>query len=165
MFSIMFSCNIAQTYTAKTGVNSMTKAILILNGPNLNMLGAREPSIYGNHTLDDIEKACEKKAKTLGFEAVCRQSNSESEIVSWIQETNAKAIVINAAAYTHTSVAIRDALLSRKLPFIEVHLSNVYAREEFRHHSFLSDVAFGVVSGLGVEGYKAAIEVVSQHIK
>lgn len=140
----------------------MTKAILVLNGPNLNMLGKREPSIYGHYTLADIEKESVACAKDAGATAECLQSNSEAEIVTWIQETKADAVVINAAAYTHTSVAIRDALLARKLPFVEVHISNVYAREEFRHHSFLSDVAIGVVSGLGIEGYKAAIRMLAK---
>lgn len=143
----------------------MTKAILILNGPNLNMLGKRETSIYGSQTLGEIENICQTIAKDLGFKADCKQSNSEADLISWIQETDASAVVINAAAYTHTSVGIRDALLARKLPFVEVHISNVFAREEFRHHSFLSDVAVGVVSGLGVEGYLAAIKTLSTHLK
>lgn len=153
------------TYTAKIGANSMTKAILILNGPNLNMLGKREPDIYGNQSLKDIENACTARATKLGLAAECQQSNSEAELVTLIQQTEASAVVINAGAYTHTSVAIRDALLSRGLPFIEVHISNVFAREEFRHHSFLSDVAVGVVSGFGVEGYLAAIQTLAEHME
>ncbi len=141
----------------------MTKAILVLNGPNLNMLGEREPSIYGKQSLADIESACVARAKEVGFKAECYQSNSESDLVTLIQQTEAVGVVINAGAYTHTSVAIRDALLSRKLPFVEVHISNVFAREKFRHHSFLSDAAVGVVSGLGVEGYLSAIQALTAH--
>lgn len=140
----------------------MTKAILVLNGPNLNMLGTREPEVYGRKTLADIDKECIAEGKKLGVSIECKQSNIEGELVGWIQQTKADAIVINAGAYTHTSVAIRDALLSKGITFIEVHISNVFAREEFRHHSFFADIAKGVVSGLGSYGYIAAIQALAQ---
>ncbi len=141
----------------------MAKKILILNGPNLNMLGTREPEIYGRETLADIQKLCEKKAKTLGLSCDFRQSNSESEMVGWIQESKktASGIIINAGAYTHTSVAIRDALLIAGLPIIEVHISNIFKREDFRHHSFISDIAQGMICGLGSQGYVLALEAIS----
>jgi 3-dehydroquinate dehydratase-2 len=143
----------------------MTKAILVLNGPNLNMLGSREPSIYGAKTLKDIAKECQDEGKKQGCTITFEQTNSESELISWIQQTQVQGIVVNAGAYTHTSVALRDALLSRAIPFVEVHLSNVFAREAFRHHSFLSDIALGVVTGLGSLGYRVAIEALSHHLK
>ncbi|MCE3232057.1 MAG: aroQ [Rickettsiaceae bacterium] len=138
----------------------MTKTILIINGPNLNLLGTREPEIYGAETLADVQKSCEKTAKELGFKCDFRQSNDEGEIVNWIQESRKKhqGIIINAGAYTHTSIAIRDALLSSDLPIIEVHISNIFKREEFRHHSYISDVARGMICGLGTKGYILALE-------
>jgi len=134
--------------------------LLIINGPNLNMLGTREPDIYGHETLLDIEKSCIDKASDLGYELEFIQSNCESELINKIQQSRGLVdfIVINPAAFTHTSVAIRDALSAIDVPFIEVHLSNVHAREAFRHHSYFSDLAQGVICGLGSQGYLFAIE-------
>lgn len=138
------------------------KKILIINGPNLNMLGKREPEIYGRKTLDDIKVECEKLAKEISIQIDFRQSNSEGEIVGWIQESSQKfsGIIINAGAYTHTSVAIRDALLSVSIPIIEVHISNIFKREDFRHHSYISDVAVGMICGLGTDGYTIALRAI-----
>ncbi|MGH1378598.1 MAG: type II 3-dehydroquinate dehydratase [Alphaproteobacteria bacterium] len=134
--------------------------ILILNGPNLNMLGVREPEIYGHHTLSDIEGLCADKAKSLGFGADCRQSNHEGELVTWIQEARDlfDGVIINAAAYTHTSVAIHDALKLLNCPIIEVHLSNPKEREDFRHFSYIESVATTVIAGHGIMGYDMALE-------
>jgi len=131
--------------------------ILVINGPNLNMLGKREKSIYGDATLDSIGKMLLKKADG---RAVLEffQSNGEGEIVSMIQRTDADYIIINAGAYTHTSIAVRDAFLSVSKPFIEVHISNVYAREDFRHKSYLSDIALGVIAGFGQSSYSLALD-------
>lgn len=144
----------------------MAKNILIINGPNLNLLGTREPDIYGSETLDDVKKSCEKKAKELGVSCDFRQSNTEGEIVGWIQEAREKhsGIIINAGAYTHTSVAIRDALLGCDKPIIEVHISNIFKREEFRHHSYISDVAAGMICGLGTQGYALALQAILKFI-
>ena len=138
------------------------KTILVLNGPNLNMLGKREPEIYGSKTLDDIKAECEKLAKEMSIKVDFRQSNNEGELVGWIQESRQKCagIIINAGAYTHTSVAIRDALLSISVPIIEVHISNIFKREDFRHHSYISDVAIGMVCGLGTDGYTIALRAI-----
>ena len=137
--------------------------ILILNGPNLNLLGIREPDIYGHETLPDIEQRCLLKAKKLGFEIDMRQSNCEGELINWIQEAVTKwsALIINPAAYTHTSVAIMDALKLVACPIVEVHLSNIYQREAFRHHSYVSPVATGVICGFGSAGYEYALEAIS----
>ncbi len=137
----------------------MTK-ILILNGPNLNMLGTREPEIYGHQTLGDIEALCAKKAKPLGFDIDFRQSNHEGELVTWIQDAreSVRGVIINAAAYTHTSVAIHDALKLLDCPIIEVHLSNPKKREEFRHFSYIESVATAVIAGHGAVGYEMALE-------
>ena len=134
--------------------------ILVLNGPNLNMLGVREPEIYGHHTLDDIREACLARARAVEVEVDFRQSNSEAELVDWIQHARGSAagIIINPAAYTHTSVAIMDALALTALPVVEVHLSNIYRRESFRSHSHVSAVAVGVISGFGSQGYLLAID-------
>jgi 3-dehydroquinate dehydratase-2 len=140
-----------------------TKSILVIHGPNLNMLGVREPEHYGNLTLLDINNHLAQLAKEDNIQLETFQSNSEAEIVTKIQSlmiNKADAVIINPAAYTHTSVAIRDALSAVKVPFIEVHLSNVYAREHFRHHSYFSDIAIGVISGLGAHGYYAAYQYV-----
>lgn len=141
----------------------MSKPIYILNGPNLNMLGEREPEIYGAGTLDDLRKRCEAKAKALGLGIEFRQSNSEGDLVGWIQEARAEAagIVLNAAALTHTSVAIYDALKFAGVPTVEVHLSNVFAREPFRHHSYISANAVGVICGFGPLGYEFALEALA----
>lgn len=134
------------------------KKILILNGPNLNLLGTREPEIYGTTTLADIEAKCAEVAAAHGAQVDFKQSNHEGELVDLIQGAgNVLGIIINAGAYTHTSVAIHDALKSVDVPIMEVHLSNIFAREPFRHHSYISPLAKGVICGLGVKGYEAAI--------
>ena len=132
--------------------------ILVLNGPNINMVGIREPGIYGMQTFADLLQLLDDTAKELGVELEQFQSNHEGALVDKIQESYGKVdgIVINPGAYTHTSIAIRDAFLSVKIPFIEVHLSNIFKREEFRHHSYLSDIAEGCIIGLGVHGYFSA---------
>ncbi len=136
-----------------------TKRVIIINGPNLNMLGKREPGIYGKTTLADIEKECIKLAKELYLSLEFKQHNEEGALVNIIQESthNTGGLIINAGAYTHTSVAIRDALLSTNLPIIEVHISNIFKREEFRHNSYISDIASGLICGLGPEGYTLAL--------
>ncbi|MDC1090152.1 type II 3-dehydroquinate dehydratase [Emcibacteraceae bacterium] len=141
----------------------MTKSILVINGPNLNLLGTREPEIYGAETLDDIKDNMTAKAGKLNLSIDFRQSNIEGEIVNWIQEAreNHDAIVINAGALTHTSVAIMDALLAVDTPCVEVHLSNIFKREEFRHHSYISSAAVGMVTGFGAVGYLMAVDAVS----
>jgi len=135
------------------------KRVLVLNGPNLNMLGVREPAVYGRDTLADIEAACADAAKKRGWSLAFRQSNHEGELVGWIQaaRTEADALIINPAAFTHTSVAILDALLLLDIPVIEVHLSNIHKREEFRHHSYVSRAAAGVIAGFGAKGYLLAL--------
>ena len=134
--------------------------ILILNGPNLNMLGVRQPETYGRETLPEIEAACRTRAAELGHEVDFRQTNLEGELIGWIQgaRETADAVIINAAALTHTSVGVFDALLLLDVPVIEVHLSNIYRREAFRHHSFISAAAVGVICGFGGRGYLMAIE-------
>ena len=141
--------------------------ILVLHGPNLNMLGQRETDIYGQFTLRDVETLCQKTGKALGFQVDCRQSNHEGELVTWIQKSRTayQGIVINAGAYTHTSVAILDALKIAQLPLIEVHISNIFARERFRHVSFISTTALGVIAGLGLNGYIAAVQSLAAYIK
>jgi 3-dehydroquinate dehydratase-2 len=145
----------------------MTATILILNGPNLNLLGTREPDIYGRETLATIEAACRTRGKNLGLDVDFRQSNDEGELVTWIQEAPKAhtGIVINAGAYTHTSVAILDALSAVDMPIIEVHLSNIHRREEFRHHSFVSKAADGMICGLGGQGYELALEALAKRLK
>lgn len=136
------------------------KNILVLNGPNLNMLGTREPEIYGSETLADIEKNMAVRAGKLGYVIDFRQSNSEGELVDWIQQARNKssAILLNAGAFTHTSVAILDALQAVDMPIIEVHLSNIFKREKFRHHSYISPAANGVICGFGGNSYILALE-------
>ena len=142
----------------------MAKSIIVLNGPNLNMLGTREPGTYGSSTLGDIGNLCAEEGKNLGITVDFRQSNSEGELVTWIQQSrgNFDGIIINPAAYSHTSVAIYDALLSTELPVIEVHLSNIHKREQFRHHSYVSPAATGIIVGLGPNGYKLALVALSE---
>jgi 3-dehydroquinate dehydratase-2 len=136
------------------------RKILILNGPNLNLLGTRQPEIYGSTTLADIEAMCQSRAKDLGLGAEFRQSNTEGQIVDWIQEARGKfaGIVINPGAYSHTSVAILDALLAADMPVVEVHLSNIHKREAFRHHSYVSKAAQAVICGFGASGYLMALD-------
>ena len=135
------------------------KPVYVLNGPNLNMLGLREPAIYGAATLADIEVRCRAHAEGLGLSINFRQSNIEGELVSWIQEAREKAccIALNAGAYTHTSIALHDALKAAELPAVELHLSNVHQREDFRHHSFIAPAVNGVICGFGPESYVLAI--------
>lgn len=138
-----------------------TKSILVLHGPNLNLLGLREPEHYGKATLASINEALLAQAKLADIDLETFQSNAEAELVTKIQSIATKKVdfvIINPAAYTHTSVAMRDALAAVKVPFIEVHLSNVYAREAFRHHSYFTDIAVGVISGLGAQGYALALD-------
>jgi len=138
--------------------------VLVLNGPNLNLLGTREPDIYGRETLGDIEQACRRHGMANGLAIEFRQSNHEGQLIDWIQEARGRAagIVINAGGYSHTSVAIHDALLGVGLPVIEVHLSNIFAREPFRHHSTISAVAKGVICGLGGQGYILALDAIGR---
>lgn len=138
----------------------MAKPIYVLNGPNLNMLGTREPAIYGAETLADVRRRTEAKGAKVGVNIDFRQSNSEGDLVTWIQEAReaAAGIILNAGAYTHTSVAILDALSAAELPVIELHLSNVFRREPFRHHSYVSAAAQGVICGFGPAGYELAVE-------
>lgn len=145
----------------------MAKRVLVLNGPNLNMLGTREPDIYGAHTLKDVEALCQETGAELDLAIDFRQSNHEGELVTWIQDArqSADAIVINPAAYSHTSVAIHDALKSTGLPVAEVHLSNIHQREAFRHHSYVSAVAFGVICGFGIAGYRLALLGLAEKFK
>ena len=145
----------------------MTAPIYVLNGPMLNLLGTREPEIYGSTTLADIEKAVTARAKAAGLKIVFRQSNHEGELVDWVQEARNKAsgLIINAAAYTHTSVALLDALRALDKPIIEVHLSNPYQREQYRRHSYVSEVATGVICGLKDNGYLLAVDALTKLIK
>lgn len=142
-------------------------SILVINGPNLNLLGTREPQIYGHETLLDLENMLKKKAEELGVNIECFQSNHEGSIVDKIQEVRGKVgfILLNAGAYTHTSVAIRDALSGVEIPFYEIHISNVHKREEFRHHSYLSAIAQGVIVGFGLSGYLYALDSAVQYLR
>ncbi|HEY4774573.1 MAG TPA: type II 3-dehydroquinate dehydratase [Xanthobacteraceae bacterium] len=146
----------------------MPATIYVLNGPNLNLLGTREPHIYGHHTLADVEKLCRARAHDHGFAVEFRQSNHEGELVDWIQEARrnkAAGIVINPGAFTHTSIAILDAIIACELPVVEVHLSNIHAREEFRSRSYVSKAAKAVLCGFGIEGYALAIAGLASMIK
>ncbi|KAF5002232.1 hypothetical protein FGRMN_538 [Fusarium graminum] len=145
----------------------MSRRLLLINGPNLNLLGTREPQLYGSTTLQDVQNDAEKQASTLSATLESFQANSEGAIVDRIHAArgHVDAIIINAGAYTHTSVAIRDALVGVDIPFVEVHITNVHAREAFRHHSYLCDKAEAVICGLGVYGYTAAIEYSVKHLK
>lgn len=141
--------------------------VTVLNGPNLNLLGLREPTHYGNQTLADIKVKLEQQADRLGHQLNFHQSNAEHEIVGLIHDAyyaKVDFIIINPAAFTHTSIAIRDALLATRIPFIEIHLSNVHAREAFRHHSYLADIAIGVICGLGALGYELALQAAHEKI-
>jgi 3-dehydroquinate dehydratase II len=141
--------------------------VFILNGPNLNLLGVREPLIYGRDTLGDVEERCAARAAALGLEIDFRQSNHEGQLVDWIQEAreSADGIILNAGALTHTSVALFDALSAADLPIIEVHLSNIFRRESFRHHSYVSLAANGVICGLGAQGYELALDAIASLIE
>ena len=141
--------------------------VFILNGPNLNLLGVRDPSIYGRDTLGDIEERCTARAASLGVEIDFRQTNHEGQLVDWIQEARetADGIILNAGAFTHTSVAVLDALSAAELPIVEVHLSNIFRRERFRHHSYVSLAATGVICGLGAQGYELALDAMARLIE
>ena len=139
--------------------------ILVINGPNLNLLGKREPQVYGSQTLADLETQCKSWGKELGMSVHCRQSNHEGVILDWLHvasDEGFKGIVINPGGLTHTSVALRDAISGITVPVVEVHLSNIYARESFRHHSYISAVCKGVISGLGFQGYQYALRVLGE---
>lgn len=140
--------------------------IAVLNGPNINMLGLRQPELYGSSTMDDVETLCADTAQSLNLAIDFRQSNSEGELVSWVQECRGRAagIVINPAGYTTTSIAIMDALLAVSLPTVEVHITNIHRREDFRQHSYISKAATGVIAGLGVQGYALAIQALAAMI-
>lgn len=133
--------------------------VAVLNGPNMNMLGLRQPHLYGRATIDDVEALCAETAEQLGLAIDFRQTNGEGELISWVQECRGRAagIVINPAGYTTTSIALMDALLACELPVVEVHVTNIHRREEFRHHSFVSKAAVGVICGLGIRGYALAL--------
>lgn len=145
----------------------MTKPIYVLNGPNLNLLGSREPEVYGRETLADVQARCARKAASLGLSVEFRQSNHEGELVAWIQEARQKAsgLIVNAGAFTHSSIAMLDALLASELPCVEVHLSNIFRRESFRHNSYISKGAKGVICGFGPLGYELAIEALAASIE
>jgi len=156
-----------ETSGLKLQMGLMTNAVLVLNGPNLNLLGRREPGVYGSTTLADIEAMCVEKGKQLDLDITCRQSNHEGELVTWIQEVYGKfaGLVINPGAYTHTSVALHDAMRSLEEPIIEIHLSNIHQRESFRHRSYVSLVAKGVICGFGAKGYEMALSGLSAMLK
>lgn len=145
----------------------MTKSLLVLNGPNLNLLGTREPSIYGSTTLDDVHAMCISHGETLGLSIECAQFNGEGELVTAIQNTRGQhdGLILNAGAYTHTSIALRDAIVGVDVPTIELHVSNVHAREGFRHHSYIASVAVGVICGFGTRGYQLAIDAMRFHLE
>ena len=141
------------------------KTVLVLNGPNLNLLGTREPAVYGSETLADVERICQEAAQRLGLAAQCRQTNHEGQLIDWIHEAGRLCaqgemigVVLNAGALTHTSIALHDAIKGASVPLVELHISNVHAREEFRHHSYVSPAARGIIVGFGVKGYALAIE-------
>jgi len=140
-------------------------SVLVLNGPNLNLLGRREPAVYGHQTLADIDGLCHEEGEALGLDVACAQSNYEGRLIELIHEAMGRhhGLVMNPGAYTHTSLAIMDAIRGVDLPLVEVHLSNVHAREVFRHKSFVSPVAMGVICGLGAQGYRFALQALAQH--
>lgn len=142
-------------------------SILVLNGPNLNMLGTREPEIYGSTTLADVEAACQALGETLGFDVACAQSNSEGALVDAVQAARGVhvGIVFNAGAYTHSSIALHDAIVASELPVVEVHVSNVYARETFRHKSMIARACTGVIAGFGTAGYSLALQALAEHLQ
>ena len=144
-----------------------SRLILVLNGPNLNLLGTRETDIYGTHSLADIEASVRHRAAAAKLEVEFHQSNSESQLVDWVQSARDRAVglIINAGAYTHTSVALLDALRAIEIPIVEVHLSNIFRREEFRHHSYVSQAATGMITGFGPQGYDMAVDALTSLIK
>ena len=152
-----------ETPPAVPHLKPMPRQVLILNGPNLNLLGRREPDVYGRATLADVEAMCRDEAGRLGLDVECRQSNSEGELVTWIQEVPGRfgGLVLNAGAYSHTSIALLDALRALDEPLIEVHLSNIYRRETFRQHSYVSLAAKGVICGFGPQGYLLALRALA----
>jgi 3-dehydroquinate dehydratase-2 len=141
--------------------------VAVLNGPNMNMLGLRQPHVYGSDTLDDVEQLCAETGEALGLAIDFRQTNSEGELISWVQECRSRAagIVINPAGYTTTSIALMDALLASELPVVEVHVTNIHRREEFRQHSFVSKAAVGVIAGFGIRGYALALTAMADLIE
>ena len=140
--------------------------ILLLHGPNLNLLGEREPGIYGRATLAEIETNVRQAVEGAGHDCWCYQSNSEGEMIDWLQESRpADFLLVNAGAFTHTSIALRDAISALELPFVEIHISNIYKRESFRHHSYLADIALGAIVGLGVKGYDLAVQYALDYLK
>lgn len=148
---------------------AMTKTVFVLNGPNLNLLGTREPAVYGAQTLADVQQLCKQKADSHGLTLRFHQSNHEGQLIDWIHEAGQlhaldklAGLILNAGAYTHTSIALMDAVKGTGIPLLELHISNVHAREAFRHHSYLSPVARAVICGLGVTGYGIAIDAVAQ---
>jgi 3-dehydroquinate dehydratase-2 len=146
---------------------SVAETIYVLNGPNLNLLGTREPDTYGLATLADVEKLCTETSAQFGLTADCRQSNREGELIDFIHEAHAKkavGIIINAGAYSHTSIALHDALVAVKIPTVEVHISNIHTRENFRHHSFTARAAFATLCGFGIDGYRLAINGLAARI-
>jgi len=145
---------------AQGSVQAPAATIYVLNGPNLNMLGTRQPETYGHATLADVEKLCVETAAQFGLTADCRQSNREGELIDFIHEAHARkaaGIIINAGAYSHTSIALHDAIVAVKIPTVEVHISNIHARESFRHHSYTAMAAFASLCGFGIDGYRLAI--------
>jgi 3-dehydroquinate dehydratase-2 len=158
----------AATRPSKSLANPMAmNPIYVLNGPNLNLLGQREPQLYGSATLSDIETCLRSRAAVLGLAIDFRQSNHEGELIDWVHEARQKAsgIIVNAAGLTHTSVALLDALLAADVPVIEVHLTNIYRREAFRHHSYVSRAATGIICGLGAKGYELALDALAEHLQ
>ena len=153
--------------TVRSKLGAGAKRVLILNGPNLNLLGMREPEIYGRTTLGELRDLCLAWAKTLGLSADFRQTNAEGTLIDWIQEAREAfaGLILNAGAYTHTSVALYDALKAVPKPAVEVHLSNPFAREPFRHLSYVSPAAIGLICGFGAEGYRLALEALAAHLK
>lgn len=145
----------------------MSNSVLVLNGPNLNLLGTRQPEVYGSTTLKMIEKSCVEHGRTLGLAVSCLQSNHEGAMIDAIHAARAahQGIVINAGAYTHTSIALMDAIFSVEVPTVEVHLSNIHARESFRHTSYISRAALGQICGFGAQGYLMALDAISEHLK
>jgi 3-dehydroquinate dehydratase II len=157
----------ASTRKSSKGSEELRKSILVLHGPNLNLLGSREPQQYGLTSLDEIDRALKSRGGACGVTVDSLQSNHEGQLIDRIHQARSDGvdfIVINPAGYTHTSVALRDALAATGIPFIEVHLSNVYRREPFRHHSYFSDLALGVIAGLGAQGYELALEFALRHL-